>query len=435
MSRRVSGAVAGLMALALVAGGCTSEDQTGTGAGGDGSGGGSTVGLTDDTIRIAYIGADFGALAEAGVAPDLGDQDANVQALVEEINDSGGIAGRRIEVNVELVDGTAGPEVGQAACLAATQEFQAFVVMLSPAISRDLTRCTSVTNETLTIVNTGWDDGLYEEAEGRLFSIGSHSSMSANRQARGWVDQLEEAGMLEGKTIGVVTTEQTAETAPAIEDDLIPRLEELGHDVAEYGILPCPEGDIDCEQHEAAVQRMKDAGVDLVFMNARNLAGPTFVQAAKNLDFAPQWTMNANETTKTVSAFFDGVKDWWDGAIGSSSVYGHPDQSETAHECNEVISERSGVDYPEDEDSFGFASDICIYFRVLQEAADSVEGDLDQATLIEALEGVGEVPSNAGPPGSLGPDKHDAGDWLFLCEYRASEGACVARDGTDFEVE
>ena len=59
---------------------CTSDPDEASGGGSDrgrrrrGTSRSSTEGLTDDTIKIGVIGADFGALAEAGLAPDLGDQ-------------------------------------------------------------------------------------------------------------------------------------------------------------------------------------------------------------------------------------------------------------------------------------------------------------------------------------------------------------------------
>ena len=99
------------------------------------AGGGSTRGLTDDTIRVGFIGADFAALAEAGLAPDLGDQPKIVQSVVDQINEDGGIGGRQVEVRVHARRRRR-PRAGQAACLEMTQDFEAFAVVLGPAIGR-----------------------------------------------------------------------------------------------------------------------------------------------------------------------------------------------------------------------------------------------------------------------------------------------------------
>jgi ABC-type branched-subunit amino acid transport system substrate-binding protein len=437
-----AGPVALAVALLAAAGACTSDPDAA--AGGDGGGGrgrdggaGSTRGLTDDTLRLGVIGVDFSSLSQAGLAPDLGDQEAIFESVVEEINEDGGIGGRRIDMRLTLVDGLAGPEAGQAACLEMTQDFGAFAVVVTPAVTREVARCAAVTNQTLTLGPTGFDDALYEEAEGRLFTAGSDTSMSTNRQYRGWAEMMDADGVLDGRTIGVVTDEQTPELVAAAEDALVPALEDLGHEVAVHVTLPCPEGDNDCDQHEAAVQQMKDAGVDLVFMAAANIAGPSFVQAAENLDFRPRWLANGNQVTDTVSQFFESVHGAWDGTIGTSTVFARPeDLTEQAHACNDTITEHSGEEYEPGSDAFGFAAVVCLLVQLLDTAGDGIEAaDLDRAAVVEAIEQMGEVPLNAGPPGSLSPDKHDAGDHLFYADFVAAEGEFVERDAEPVRID
>jgi ABC-type branched-subunit amino acid transport system substrate-binding protein len=431
------------VSLALLGAACTSDPDEG----GDGGGGttaepgapveGSTTGLTDDTIRIGVIGADFAALADTGLVPDLGDQPAIFESIVEEINDDGGIGGRQIELRLRLVDGLSGPEEFQAACLEMTQDFEAFAVILTPAISRDIARCTAVTNETLTMNATGFDQALYDEAAGRMFSTSSSTSMTTDRQYAGWATLLDEAGELDGATIGVITAEQAPEFPAAVESALVPTLEELGHAVAANVNLPCPEGDRDCDQHEAAIQQMKDAGVDFVFMAAPNLIGPSVVQAAINLDFHPQWAANGNQVTDTVSQFFESVADEWDGAVGTSTVFAQVDDlTPEAHDCNEVITARSGETYEPESDAFGFAAVNCLTLRTLRQAVETLDAAaVNQASVIQALEGLGEVVLNAGPNGTISADKHDAGDYLFLVDFSAADGEWIDRQGEPQRVD
>jgi hypothetical protein len=172
-------------------------------------------------------------------------------------------------------------------------------------------------------------------------------------------------------------------------------------------------------------------------MAAANITGPTFVQAAVNLDFHPQWVANGNQVTDTVSQFFESVSDEWDGAIGTSTVFAEVDDlSEAAYDCNATITELSGEEYEPGSDAFGFAASTCLLLRLLATAGNEVDAaELDQATAIAAVEGLGEVELNAGPPGSLEPGKHDAGDHLFLADYSAEAGEFVQRDGDPVRIE
>jgi ABC-type branched-subunit amino acid transport system substrate-binding protein len=441
------------LALALLLGACTSDPDEPAHGGNGGSGGDSkaggegagsansaadaTRGLTDDTLKLGVIGVDFGALAQAGLTPDLGDQPKIFQSVVDQINEDGGIGGRQVELRLTMIDVLAGPESGDAACLEMTQDFGAFAVVLTPAVSRSVANCVSVLNETLTLNSTGFDDALYGDAQGRLFSAGSDTSMTTNRQAEGWAQMLHDEGVLEGKTIGVVTDELSPEFSNAANDSLVPKLEELGYEVPVNTTLPCPEGDRDCAQQESAVQQMKDAGVDFVFMGAANTVGPTFVQAAENLDFDPEWAANGNQVTDTVAQFFASVKDAWDGAVGTSTVFAEADDlTDEAYSCNEDITAQSGEEYEPGSDAFGFAASTCLTVRLLDQAGDEIEpADLDQGAMIAGIEGLGEIPLNAGPPGTLSADKHNAGDYLFLSDYDAGSEEFVQRDADPVKVD
>jgi hypothetical protein len=310
--------------------------------------------------------------------------------------------------------------VGRAACIKATEEDDAAVVFVSPAISRDIVRCTAVQQQTITIGMPGWDDPLYEEAEGRLFSVGSQTSMGTYRNTAVWADVLDAEGELEGKTIGVVASDDFEALAAGTEQSLVPHLEDLGHEVVEFAVLPCPEGDNDCEQHEPTMQAFKDAGVDLVFMNAGPLAGPALYAAATSLDYHPQWVTCCNTITDTVVQFAEGSFEEIDGTLGVSTTFSA--RSDEAETCNQIVRDRTDEDYATPSDAYGFTGVNCIALLVLQDAMDGLEDPVTEAALIEAIEGLETVPSLEGIPGTIGPDKHDAGDAVFLAQFTIEAG-------------
>lgn len=430
--------IVALSALTLLVGACSSQaadEGGGSGASDDASGDSGTpiAGITEDAINISFIGADFAALAEAGLAPDLGDMEATLPALEEWVDEEGGIAGRDIQLTVDLVDGTGGPDVVRAACIKATEEDDAAIVLVSPAVSRELVRCTAVQQGTITLGMPGWDDPLYQEAQGRLFSIGSHTSMSTFRNAEGWADVLDAQGLLEGRTIGVLTDESFEAHRVGTEEGLVPHLESLGYAPAEVAVLPCPVGDSDCEQHEPAAQSFADAGVDLVFLNAGPLSGPAVLAAAQGIGWAPEWVVCCNTVTNTVAQFYADVAAELDGTVGVSTLF--PEPSAEADECNVEVAARAGEEYERGSDAYGFTAVNCIALLALRDAVAGIEGDLTEEGVIEAIEALGEVPSNTGPPGSIGPDKHDAGDLLLVATYDDGDGVFTIDESIEpFEV-
>jgi Periplasmic binding protein len=247
---------------------------------------------------------------------------------------------------------------------------------------------------------------------------------------------MEQEEMLKGKTIGVINTDQLPELVAAVKNGLLPGLQKLGYRAAVNVTLPCNATGT-CTQQEAAIQKMKAAGVDLVFMAAANTVGSSIVTAADNLDFHPTWAANGNQVTDTVAQFFDSVKDSWDGAIGTSTIFSERKTlSPGAYACNRIIKARSGEAYPAASDSFGQAAVICLLAQLLDRAGETVEPtELGQAAMMKAIERLGSVAINAGPHGSLSSTKHDAGDYLFVADYRAKTGTFIPRDQAPIKID
>jgi len=433
----------GVMLLAA----CTPESSTNQGAsGGSGSAAsglaagndaaGSTTGITDDQINVAFIGVDFSALAATGLVPELGDQQKQVQSFVDDINANGGINGRTINLHFKLLDVlSGGADAIQAACIEATQEFKAAVVILPPAAARDLARCTSVTNKTLTLYSTGMDNGLYQESQGRLFTLGA-AGIGIDRQMKGWADEMNQLGQLDGKTVGVVAGDQPQEFLNAVNDALLPELETVGHKAAQVVTLPCGATTTSCDQYDAAAQKLKDANVDTVFMTLANTFGTGLIQAASNIGYHPKWLLEGNQVTDTVLKFFESVKNDLNGSVGMGFAFALPsDITPQGTACNKIVTDRSGETYAPGSDAFGFAAVVCDQFLVLKDAGDKVDkAKLDQGSWISAIENLGTIPSTGGPEGHISPTKHDAGDFMYLCDVSSDTGKCVRRPDDPIRV-
>jgi hypothetical protein len=220
-----------------------------------------------------------------------------------------------------------------------------------------------------------------------------------------------------------------------MDSSLKPALKKLGVELAAEATLPLAEGDQDCTQQDTGIQRMKDANVDLVLLAAPNLCGASAVAAAEKAEFQPQWATYGNNVTNTVASFFGPSKENYNGAIGVSTQFGEETISDEAKECNKLLADEAGLEYTPGTDRYGFAAILCMQTKLIAAALDRVDkDDLNQATMIAAMESIKSVPSNAGPAGSWSKTKHDSGDWLFMAEYEAAEGKFVTTDPEPREV-
>ena len=183
-------------------------------------------------------------------------------------------------------------------------------------------------------------------------------------------------------------------------------------------MLPCPEGSQTCEQQTVAIQRMQDAGVNVVFLVAQTLAGSTTVEAAQNLGYKPQWMTVGNNVTDTVAKFYANAKQNYNGAYGLA--IGFTDFTPAAATCNQIAVAGGAQKFPVESDGYGFTAVTCIQMQSLAQAIKAVEGPLDQASVIAALEQLKPVLMLDGPPGSVTKQKHYAGTSVYLSRYSAT---------------
>jgi ABC-type branched-subunit amino acid transport system substrate-binding protein len=382
---------------------------------------------SNEPITIALIATDLSQLSTQQLAPDLGDPVKVARATVDDLNASGGVNGHPINLTTHVIPAQENfsPDGGRAACLQATQEDNAFAVVIAPAVTFDVARCVAVQNQTLTMTMASWDQGLYHDADGRLFAGGTNFSVGVERSYRAWPAMLQKQKVLDrGTKVGIVSID-IAEQKAGIEDGLKPALAAMGVPVAAEAVLPC-DATSGCTQQQAAIQKMKAAGVDVLFLTAPTLLGVNVVQAAADLNYHPRWTTAGQNITNTVAQFFAPVKDTWNGAWGISTAF--PDLSTDAEACNQVAVSRAGLHYEKGTDQYSFSAVICLELKILTDGLRGVKDAITQAAAIKSLESMTDVPSGEGPRGSFGPGKHDAGDFLFLSRYDAAKGVFVNVD-------
>lgn len=380
---------------------------------------GPTTGLTDTTIKIAVMVPDFGALAGSGLVPDLGDPQAQTQAYIDDLNEAGGIAGRQIEATYHTFDPAdfSGASAREA-CIAATEDDKAFVVVGLPSWQSIGSLCAAGEHRTPVVTQTEITPSLTEQTDGRVFSL----AMDLSRQYRGWPIVLDKLGELKGKTIGIITGDDGGPGPEAVKEGLEPALKDLGYDVKEKIVLPCK--GITCEQHDAAVQRFRRAGIDYVFDALGAVASPTFIGAAASAGYHPEYTFGNVLIVDTVAKFHESVKDEIDGMIGVGDYAPFnddqpPEEDDFARKCNELYATSAGVErHPVGSDAAGMTGSSCTIMELVKRGAEAVD-DLGQDSFLTGLESLGKVDvakedtlCDPEKSGSFGPGKHDLANYL-----------------------
>jgi hypothetical protein len=368
------------------------------------------------TVKIAVIGLNVQALVDAGVIPDLGKPVDQFKELQNEIN-AGSKAGKyKLDVAVQLLPSQPKPEDYQAACLWATEEQKAFMVVFASVSAEDLARCITIDHMTPAIGNVGFTAQLYKDAKGLLFTDGN-TGMSIDRQTRAWAQVSAAQGLLKKQKIGIVATDGNAPALKSITATLVPTLKQLGYSVTDNIVLPCANSPTTCSQQDVAVQRLKNDGVTFVFNAAEVLAGETLVAEAQKINYAPTWTANRNNTTDTVAKFFKPVADAWNGANGVSVTWPDSDFSQETKDCNAAASKGGLFSYTPDENAYAAYGQYCIMMDLIAQGIKGVSGDLTQPAFLKSMLAIGTIPSNSGPAGTWAAGKTDAGDYVYAAKY------------------
>ncbi|HUF85262.1 MAG TPA: ABC transporter substrate-binding protein, partial [Acidimicrobiia bacterium] len=385
--RRRRGWIGALLALALVGAACSESGGNGDGEGADRdrngdqpAAEGSTAGLTDTTINMAAIIPDLAPLVEAGLAPDFGDFRQNIGVFVDEFN-AEGVAGRQIEMDYHFFAAGSTAAEQQAACLAATQDSDAFVVMSTGGTHDETILCVTEQNQRLMLVMAGaFVSSVYERSEGRLFTNG----MEIDRLMRNMVDMLDEEGELEDRTLGVVRADFPRDDE--VVEALRGALDDQGYEVAEEVVLPC-EGNR-CEQTDVGVQRLMAADVDGVFSLLGVLPYPAFVNEAGAQGYDPQWFSSdfENQVLETTAKFFEGSHEPYDGALGVTTSLDDVEVDEPRQDCNDRFTEVTGIEYEFDTDAWRAVGNACEMLTRIVNVIEAIEADgqpLNHTTFIE----------------------------------------------------
>lgn len=366
------------------------------------AGGATARGVTKDKIRIGIAQPDIEALKSLGPRFNQGDIPQQVASVYEAWKREGKVpvCGRDIEFVFRkyaiLVN-----EDARAACVDLVQQQKVFMVV-APYVFSVGSECVAVENQTPLVTTDEISEDVYKR--GNLM-FGEYPA--TERSYRNLPHWAHAEGLLQGKKLGLYA-------GPALKDALakhfIPQLTKLGYklEVIAEGTSTGQAG----PESAVAVQRMKSAGVEVVFF----LGDGGFPDQAEAQGYKPQYIRFPNQMGTGDTSNSSPNQAQWDGTTGFAYMRhgerGTPIPFEPPTEkCLADFERKSGKKIPRtgvlpnaEEASL---LQVCDSLNMALQGLTNAGATLTNPTFVGGMERIRNMQMAAASPVSFGRGKHD----------------------------
>lgn len=393
----------------------------------------SDRGVTPTTVKIGFVIGTLSGIEETGIAADLRDDLSEVvDAIVDDANKRGGMAGRKIVAAKATVDVT-NPDSQRQGCLELTQTQKVFAIQDTASLSFAASRtCVAKENRTplLTQLYPGGSNEFASNAP-NLMAISQNDS----RRVQNWVQAAKQAGFFDPakgfKKLGILS-DSCLPTVIDAKDGLKSALRQAGVPKASEFRMSC---DVSSQQREApnAVLQFRQDDVSHVFLASNTIADKTFTQSAESQAYRPQyflsdfWALLNDVNTKLLQ------QDQIDGAFGVSQFnHGPPLSFPAVKRCNDSLVSH-GLD-PIKSFSRDYSAIIaCDHLELVIKAGNAVGANLTRPNFANAVQSSGDFAGGfvhlarfTGPGKTSGGDQVQLLQWGKACVCWTPKGKFVA---------
>lgn len=352
---------------------------------------------TKDPIKVVQIRSQLEKYEPLGYSLPVGDVNDMFQVFTDQINACGGIRGRKVVLQNEEYDPT-NPASRDAACIAATEDDKAFVVVNANTLTGTGPYCVAGDHKTPLVYVGGAPDAQYRATKGLMASYGP----SADGLVRVLTGDLLASKALKGKTVAVVSTD-LPDQVDVVQKALIAPLKKAGVKVVTYDVLPC-QGSIVCTQPiPTSVQKVAATKPDVVIPVLTATTLPVYINemqkaGMKSRIYEPSYNALGTDLVQSKVLQVGGadLAKYYDGAtVVTSTVagdwrlpgYGPPPIGVM---CNDVYAKntRTGADYQPDTEGYtkwGMVGLSCTNMRMVARAMYDAGPKLTQPTFVKAL--------------------------------------------------
>lgn len=379
----------------------------------------SDVGVTADTVKIGFVVANLGGLDQAGYGLGLRTDIAQViDAYVDEVNENGGINGRRVVAETRKVDPLSQSDQ-IAGCRYLLQDRRVFgVVETQVYIFAATQRCFTLDGQTPFVHGLPLSAGFQAQARGLDVSV----YRNYDRVAREWVHEAVRTGHVAQGTKTGVFTDACEPGNGVIKNILIPGLEQAGASVT-VAEIPC---DPESQQTQVpnAVLKTSRAGVTHMFMATFFVGVQTFLTNADTQGFRPKYFSSGWNSLDQDLQTQNFPASQWNGVRAVTSSYsgwqaaGKP-LPEPLKRCSAALTSR-GLEALEYTPRHGEAIQLCDHFRVMVDVARAAGTNLTRAGWAATVPTLAPFEAALTPSVDYAPGRYDGGQSVAIIEWRAS---------------
>ncbi|HEX7094509.1 MAG TPA: ABC transporter substrate-binding protein [Acidimicrobiales bacterium] len=394
----------------------------------------SDDGVTEDTITVGILVGDLDKLVQIGFASDIGDVRAIFESFLVAANAAGGVNGRQIDWVYEEFDLVAGEPAMREACERLYDRADPFVVLTSAGFV-DGMPCVTDEHDTPVIAIESFPASAYADAGGNLFTMPASSQATVAAM----VELLAGSGALEGKTLGVLYGDRPG-MVETVETGLMPALERAGLQLAEKVQIIGPSSDPTVfGQFPPAIDKLKSAGVDGLFLLHDSFLSTNFLTAAAKAGYSPalygsDYQHIADPTVLPfivnyqAEAAFDGMLGVTYTRTGDDTSGASADPGDAG--CAARYAASRSPDVPEyGTQRWAQLAVICHQVDVLVRALREAGPNPTRESFREAMTSLPSMHLGFGGQGSFAPGKQDAADEFRIVRYDASTKAFVPQQG------
>jgi ABC-type branched-subunit amino acid transport system substrate-binding protein len=409
-------------------------------AGGGQAGPGRASGATSTTVTIGFYYAEDGkeSIRAFGASNDTPDFKDAANAMIKEINSTGGIAGRKIVPvfhGIRLAGERSAED--QAACSTFTQDNKVLAVVGAGTTSEQFAACLAKAGVAYVYAGLTVDNAA---AFRRYPLLSEPISMNLDRLARVQADRLAAQGWLKHAPgsdaaiaskpvkLGVIVRDEPA-FKNAYENVLKPAYARHGAPVSQVFYVSKNAQDLGKDIDAAVLRFAAENITHVTFLSSGGLTPGLFMIRATGQRYQPRYGFNSQDAPQVVLPNLPDKKGQLRGALGVGwlpfgDVVNPTDPSVAApsyQRCLTTLRKR-GVN-PTDANSAGLLSFVCDGWWFLQAALQAAPGgDLSPRGFVAGQDRLGASYRPAGVLATrVGPDQHDG---VAAVRYLAFVDSC-----------